>query len=93
MRLDPNKADEIIRSRMVDLGRKHFAYIIQSENIGVAEVFGAIMVETFMQAIPPDEMKPCKFKVIRNAFSAFLSVVMFWLQIGFRYARNRGITN
>ena len=85
MRSDPNEADDIIRNTVFDLGRKHFNY---GATTSLMERVGVIFLAHFMQAIPKDGMEPGKHELIRDAFSAFLGVVVYWLQSGFRYIQS-----
>ena len=93
MQASPKKTDDIIRCRMVDLGMKHFRYVVNKPDIGVADLFGVIMVESFMEAIPKDGMEQEKYQLIRDAFVAFFKVIMYWLKLGFEYVENKGISN
>ena len=92
MKLDPNKTDEIIRGRAFYLGQKHFGYIVNKENISVAEVFGVMMVEAFMEAVPEDEIGSAKYEVIRKAFLVFFKVIVHWFTLGFRDEQRKSVT-
>ena len=81
MRSDPNKADEIIRSTLVDLGKKHFYY---GATTNLTELVGDIFRAGFMQVIPQDGMEQAKYEVISNAFRIFLRVIVYWLQLGLK---------
>ena len=91
MKLDPNKTDEIIRGRAFYLGQEHFGYIEDKANISVAEVFGVIMVEAFMQAVPEDEVGSAKYEVIRKAFLVFFKVIVHWFTLGFRDEQRKSV--
>ena len=81
MQRDPNGADEIIHSTVFELGRKHFNY---GATTSLIQRVGVIFLAHFMQAIPKDGMEPGKHELIRHAFSAFLGVIVYWLQSGLK---------
>ena len=85
MRNDPSEADEIIQSTLLNLGEKHFYY---GATTNLMELVGDIFRAGFMQVIPQDGMEPGKHELIRHAFSAFLGVIVYWLQSGFRYVES-----
>ena len=51
------------------------------------ELFGVLMVEAFLQAIPQDGLEPGKYELIRQAFFAFFRVVVYWMQLGYKYVQ------
>ena len=81
MRSDPNEADEIIRSTIFDLGKKHCDY---GATTNLMELVGDIFRAGFMQVIPQDGMEPGKYERISNAFTIFLRVIVYWLQLGLK---------
>ena len=86
MRSDPNKADEIIRSTLFDLGKKHSNYGATTFRM---EVVGDIFRAGFMQVIPQDGMEQEKYERISHAFIIFLKVIVYWLQLGLESVQQR----
>ena len=81
MRSEPNEADDIIRSTLYDLGEKHFYY---GATINLMELVGDIFRAGFMQVVPQDGMEQGKYERISNAFTMFLRVIVYWLQLGLK---------
>ena len=81
MRNDPKKADEIIRSTLVDLGKKHFNHGATTFQM---EVVGDIFRAGFIQVIPQDRMEQAKYGRISYVYYIFLKVIVYWLQLGLK---------
>ena len=84
MRRDTKKIDESIREATFDLGKKHVSLGGDGSQM---ELFGVVMVEALMQAVPQDGLRPGKHELIRQAFFAFFKVVVYWMQLGYKYVQ------
>ena len=84
MQQNKNKIDESIREATFELGKKHGSYGADASQM---QLFGVLMVEAFLQAIPQDGMEPGKHELIRQAFFAFFRVVVYGMQLGYKYVQ------
>ena len=89
MRKNPDGADECIRDIVLPLGRKHFSY---GSNVRQMELLGVLMCESLMNSLPRDEIEAQKYDLINKAFFVFFKVIVYWLQTGFKYVQNKGMT-
>ncbi len=72
-----------MREFLCDLGRRHFGY---GANTSHMELLGRVFVESILPVFAEDPEK----EDIQAAWIAFFRVIVFWLQSGFRFVKNKG---
>merc|ERR1719468_1094774 len=79
-------ADEAIRDLLLDLGRRHFSYGAKTSHM---ELLGRVFAESLQPIFEGDP----EAKAIQEAWLVFFSVIVFWLQKGFRFVQYKGNVN
>ena len=54
------------------------------------ELLGVLICESLMNAVPREGIDAEKYDLIKESFSVFFKVIVYWLQTGFKYVQNKG---
>ena len=97
------KADETMANYLFPLGRKHFSY---GSNVEQMELLSVVMVDSLMAVYEKSdaygqedvfsgstngEVSKEQYDLVHEALFAFFKVIVYWLQNGFKYVQNRGM--